>query len=531
MARDDFTKPIKVLAYQRVAGRCSNPTCRASTFAPSGKVEVSNVGVGAHIHAASPGGPRYLAAMTTQQRRGFENIIWLCQTCSTIIDRDANAYPAEMLQKWKTSAETRALLEQGKRPPDEADVYRMAAMAMGNKVTGFYPQAIENVHGAVVHQLQAVDPRFNISTSYADGKTSITIGAKQHVAIAIKVGSESMSAWRKGLQIAFDQGCAATLPLDGVVFEGSDLFSVLSPGGDSGSITIIPPSRPAVLKIIAHEGQPPIFEVITGNVTAGRKQIKFSGRGYGGLLEVEVIFSRRGEDDVQAASNLTTHVAAWDGKDARNPPYLEAYINFLATALDSSASISFVLEIEGNQLASGNIHSPKQLEWIKDALSFANYVKRAKNVLQYLGKTMSINVSAGFTVEEHQALARISDIVDGKLVYARSEIAGRPEMTLVCTDNGKMLLEMVDKEGFSVLQHKEPASLINIYGKEYKVPPTTTFYSPVKLHILSRKKRKNSVVFKVQMEMAENFTSQTLFDLDAGPPQSSDDVPSPPLPR
>ncbi|MDP2768377.1 MAG: hypothetical protein Q8O81_00905, partial [Giesbergeria sp.] len=183
-----------------------------------------------------------------------------------------------------------------------------------------------------------------------------------------------------------------------------------------------------------------------------------------------------------------------------------------------------------NQLASGNLHSPKQLEWIKDALSFANYVRRARNVLQYLGKTMPINVSAGFTAEEHRTLARISNIVDSKLVYARSEIAGRPEMTLVCTDNGKTLLEMVGKEEFSVLQHKEPASLVNIYGKEYEVPPTTTFYSPVKLHILSRKKRKNSVVFKVQMEMAENFTSQTLFDLDGGSPQSSKYEPSPLLP-
>ncbi len=84
MARDDFTKPIKNQAYQRVAGQCSQPDCRATTSAPVGEVGFSNVGVGAHIHAASPGGPRYLATMTAEERRGFGNIIWLCQTCSTI---------------------------------------------------------------------------------------------------------------------------------------------------------------------------------------------------------------------------------------------------------------------------------------------------------------------------------------------------------------------------------------------------------------------------------------------------------------
>jgi len=104
MARDDFTKPTKNQAYQRVAGRCSNPDCRATTSAPVGEVDFSNVGVGAHIHAASPGGPRYLATMTAEERRGFGNIIWLCQTCSTIIDRDRDLYSAELLQKWKSSA-------------------------------------------------------------------------------------------------------------------------------------------------------------------------------------------------------------------------------------------------------------------------------------------------------------------------------------------------------------------------------------------------------------------------------------------
>ena len=180
MARDDFTKPTKNQAYQRVAGRCSNPDCRATTSAPVGEVDFSNVGVGAHIHAASPGGPRYLAAVTAEDRRGFGNIIWLCQTCSTIIDRDPDSYPAETLKAWKTSAEARALMEQGKRLPDEKDIYRMAAMAMGTRTHGFYPEAIGNVHKALVDQLEAVDPRFTVSTAYSGGNTTITVGAKEN---------------------------------------------------------------------------------------------------------------------------------------------------------------------------------------------------------------------------------------------------------------------------------------------------------------------------------------------------------------
>ena len=65
MARDDFTKPTKNQAYQRVAGRCSNPDCHATTSAPVGEVDFSKVGGGAHIHAASPGGGVWIGADTT----------------------------------------------------------------------------------------------------------------------------------------------------------------------------------------------------------------------------------------------------------------------------------------------------------------------------------------------------------------------------------------------------------------------------------------------------------------------------------
>lgn len=44
-------------------------------------------------------------------------------------------------------------MEQGKRLADEKDIYRMAAMAMGTRTPGFYPEAIGNVHKALVDQL------------------------------------------------------------------------------------------------------------------------------------------------------------------------------------------------------------------------------------------------------------------------------------------------------------------------------------------------------------------------------------------
>ena len=67
--------------------------------------------VAAHICAAAQGGPRYDASMTPEERKSFENGIWLCQSCSKLIDTDITRYPKELLQSWKQLAEQTAILE------------------------------------------------------------------------------------------------------------------------------------------------------------------------------------------------------------------------------------------------------------------------------------------------------------------------------------------------------------------------------------------------------------------------------------
>jgi hypothetical protein len=67
-ARDDFsTKTIEALA-KRVGALCSNPDCGRPTLGPhSDPGAWTNLGVAAHIVAASPGGPRADSTMTAEQ--------------------------------------------------------------------------------------------------------------------------------------------------------------------------------------------------------------------------------------------------------------------------------------------------------------------------------------------------------------------------------------------------------------------------------------------------------------------------------
>ena len=109
MSRDEFPAKVKDELAKRVAYLCSNPRCRQSTSGPraaaSGTV---NIGVAAHITAASPGGPRYDPSLSEAERSSVGNGIWLCQTCAKLIDSDIERYPVDKLLEWKSDAEAAA---------------------------------------------------------------------------------------------------------------------------------------------------------------------------------------------------------------------------------------------------------------------------------------------------------------------------------------------------------------------------------------------------------------------------------------
>ena len=107
--RDEFTRSVRDRLRQRVDGRCSNPDCDVSTSAGSKTTDaVRCLGDAAHIRAAAPGGKRYDASMTSEQRRAFDNGLWLCTRCARLIDTDEVEFHVAKLVAWKADAEERA---------------------------------------------------------------------------------------------------------------------------------------------------------------------------------------------------------------------------------------------------------------------------------------------------------------------------------------------------------------------------------------------------------------------------------------
>lgn len=119
--RDDFNRRTKNDLALRASYLCS--ICKCSTAGPSDESEGSTtiVGVAAHICAAASGAGarRYDPEMSSEERSHITNGIWLCATCSVLIDRDEKRYPVSELLRIKSEHEASCLI--GVQKTDRVD--------------------------------------------------------------------------------------------------------------------------------------------------------------------------------------------------------------------------------------------------------------------------------------------------------------------------------------------------------------------------------------------------------------------------
>ena len=118
--RDDFPIDVKRSLAGRVGYLCSNPGCEALTSGPHvDPSKALNLGVAAHITAASPKGPRFNRELTPEQRKDADNAIWLCQNCGKLIDNDPDRFTEDEIRRWKENAERKAFSRIGKARDSE----------------------------------------------------------------------------------------------------------------------------------------------------------------------------------------------------------------------------------------------------------------------------------------------------------------------------------------------------------------------------------------------------------------------------
>ena len=90
----------KLRLFSTSGGYCQNPSCLTLLFPEelSGHIHIAEM---AHIIAAMSGGPRANDIASNSDLCHYDNLILLCPTCHTMIDKAPDVYTENMIVDWK----------------------------------------------------------------------------------------------------------------------------------------------------------------------------------------------------------------------------------------------------------------------------------------------------------------------------------------------------------------------------------------------------------------------------------------------
>jgi hypothetical protein len=133
---------------------CAFPKCSLQLVdPPTGKV----TGRICHIKARQPGGPRYDASQSEEQRHGFDNLLLLCAIHHDVIDDDSESYTVDRLNKVKAQHESNQVRT---AEPNEEIAKQFIANISGNTVThGSIIFSQNQMGGQVAHSIQNFGPQ------------------------------------------------------------------------------------------------------------------------------------------------------------------------------------------------------------------------------------------------------------------------------------------------------------------------------------------------------------------------------------
>jgi len=99
---------IKLRLFADSGGHCNRPQCHRYLFSD---LDVADYHFGemAHIIAASDDGPRGDTSLEAETKAEYNNLILLCPSCHTEIDKAPDIFPVNLILDWKANHKKRIL--------------------------------------------------------------------------------------------------------------------------------------------------------------------------------------------------------------------------------------------------------------------------------------------------------------------------------------------------------------------------------------------------------------------------------------
>ena len=104
--RRNYSQETLKILFALSGGECAFPGCHTPVIAlPTETSNARVIGEICHINALNPKGPRGTTGQTEAELNAVENLIVLCPTHHTLVDRQPETYTADLLRSWKQTHE------------------------------------------------------------------------------------------------------------------------------------------------------------------------------------------------------------------------------------------------------------------------------------------------------------------------------------------------------------------------------------------------------------------------------------------
>lgn len=489
--RHNFSAKIISTLRQRVNNRCSNPSCRVPTTGPVSDPEKFNViGEAAHITAAAPGGPRFDPSLSRQERSSIRNAIWLCSNCSDKIDKDVARYTVTILEGWKKCAEQLAEAELGRQLPSDADLQLFKNIALGSLPRTSIAEAVSRVAATVKHDMEKLDPRFDVSVLYREGHTEFTLSAKEPVHLRAEIEVPTKCDLEAQLVALIEHGDPVTIDAQRIRFEGSALFEAYN-------------DQPATLWIISNAVKSGVQKVALidartkecmpiddfhGEITEGTKSFTFRGATYAGLLGLEyrVLLSSANQPRIVEVS-FDIRTSIWEGKNVSALPYLDKALLFFEKLANGSC-VEFRLEIDGNHAFAARSVQLEQNRDIFFIYRMLKYIRNVRELARFLSLEITLKKYIKISAEDFDWL----NILYHLIFQVKEDAAAKiNSLSMRVVPKSAEHLRELEKS----LKSCEPQAMridqqferpVNLLGTELSLPCLTFIYSKVRLRPKSK---------------------------------------------
>jgi hypothetical protein len=507
---NDFKRPVKDQLAKRVAYRCSKPDCRKPTIGPKANSnDADSVGRAAHICAASVGGPRYDASMTSEKISSFENGIWLCANHASEIDSNNSIYSVELLTGWKKQAEQFAEIEKGNKLPSKNDAVETLLVAMGESKKAI-PSMIENIHRASSVSFEQLDPRFGVKSSYINQQSVYEIYPKENVSFNFNIQPKNPQEFMQSYSSWINHGENLEVDTSEIDIEGSQLLKEIF--NQKGKLTIGAPQKDALVKIwtVTSDGKEDYFDSLLGKISIGKEGFKFKGLTASGFLEISI--NRTNFEDPTGQFNLALNLEKWEGVDVTMLAYFDKVKNFF-DSLSNGNEFFVELEIEGNRLFSTKKTNVKDNDYFKNISFYLVYTNAARVLANYTNQLIRFKSDNTFSAKQYADLLELQRIAEGKAVVTKDKLKSEI-ICEICFESQDAIDAFEKSTEPSTIKYGEISSAnLSIFDQELMLPPRVSYLHPVILRTNKKNKKfRVGQTVKVEVVPLDGFRMTTYFE-------------------